>query len=225
MANNVKSDLQKFADKDRAIHSLRFFKTGKGQYGEGDQFLGLTVPQVRSVVKIYSNLPLSDVKNLLMSPIHEHRLAALLILVTKKLDEDIYNLYLKHTEYINNWDLVDLSAPNIVGKYLVDKDRSILYKLTKSKLLWDRRIAVLATFIFIKEKDYTDSLRIARVLLSDKEDLMYKAVGWMLREIGKKDVKVLEKFLDENIHQMPRTVLRYAIEKFPEEKRQRYLKK
>lgn len=223
MLNNIKSDLNKFADKERATHSLRFFKTGPGEYGEGDQFLGLTVPQIRSVVKTYTNLPLPDILNLLMSPYHEHRLTAVLILTKKKLTTDIYELYLKNTKYINNWDLIDLSAPHIVGKYLVDKDRAVLYQLAKSKLLWNRRIAVLATFAFIKNKDYTDSLRIARILLSDKENLMHKAVGWMLREIGKRDVKILEKFLDENIAQMPRTMLRYAIEKFPETQRREYL--
>ncbi len=225
MLSKLKADLDKFADKDRAIHSLRFFKTGSGEYGEGDKFLGLTVPQVRSIVKIYSDLPLPDVQNLLMSPYHEHRLTAVLILTKKKLDKAVYDLYLKNTKYINNWDLVDLSAPNIVGKYLIDKDRLVLYKLAKSKLLWNRRIAVLATFAFIKNKDFSNSLKIAKILLGDKEDLMHKAVGWMLREIGKRDVKVLEKFLDENIHQMPRTMLRYAIEKFPEKQRRSYLEK
>ncbi|MBI3887908.1 DNA alkylation repair protein [Candidatus Microgenomates bacterium] len=225
MLLDLKASINKYANPIRAKHSLRFFKTGPGEYGQGDEFLGLNVPQQRSVVKKYKDLSLLDIQNLLDSKYHEYRLVGLLILVSKKLDKEIYDLYLKNTARINNWDLVDLTAPHIVGKYLLDKKRDILYRLVKSKLLWDRRIAVLATFTFIKNKDYTDSLQIAEMLLSDEEDLMHKAVGWMLREIGKRDVKVLECFLEKNISKMPRTCLRYAIEKFPEEKRQYYLKK
>jgi 3-methyladenine DNA glycosylase AlkD len=225
---SLKKDLQKFSDPKRAKLLLRFFKTGKGEYGEGDEFLGLTVPQVRRVVKKYENLSLFDIQELLHSPYHEHRLTAFLIMVgqfKETGDDRIYRMYMANTRWINNWDLVDLSAPHIVGGYLLNKPRKMLYRLAKSKLLWDRRIAILATFAFIRNGDLVDCLRIARVLLKDKEDLMHKAVGWMLREVGKKNIKVLEDFLEENVSKMPRTCLRYSIEKFPEAKRQYWLKK
>ncbi len=235
-------DLQKAANADKAKLLAGFFKTGPGQYGAGDQFLGVMVPQQRAIAKKYCALALSEIEKLIKNKFHEARLTGLLILVdqyetgnderkkTKALDpgirrDDIFNFYLAHTKQINNWDLVDLTAPKIVGGYLLNQPRRLLYKLIKSKNLWERRIAVLATFQFIKHNQFVDALKIAKLSLTDQHDLMHKAVGWMLREIGKRDVKVLAKFLDEHGKKMPRTMLRYAIERLPEEKRQHYLKK
>ncbi len=227
---DIEKALRKLANPQKAKILGRFFKTGKDEYGEGDIFLGITVPQQRQITKQFSDLTLPEITTLLKSKIHEYRLTALLILVSqfKKADEaekkQIYDLYLKNTRNINNWDLVDLTAPTIVGKYLINKDQSILYRMAKSNLLWDRRIAVLATFEFIKNNRYSESLRLAKMLIDDKHDLIHKAVGWMLREIGKRDLKTEEKFLGENYQKMPRTMLRYAIEKFPPEKRKYYLR-
>jgi len=229
MLNQIKKDLLQLGNPEKAIKLSGFFKTGKGQYGEGDVFLGIPVPEQRKVAKRYLDLSLDDLQELLRSEIHEYRLTALLILVSKygKADssgkDEIFVFYLKNTEYVNNWDLVDLSAPKIVGDYLVNKDRSILFKLVKSSNLWERRIAVLATFMFIRNDDFEDALRISKLLLCDEHDLIHKAVGWMLREIGKRDQEVEEGFLSEYFKQMPRTMLRYAIEKFDEDKRNFYL--
>ncbi|MGD8544715.1 MAG: DNA alkylation repair protein [Candidatus Bathyarchaeota archaeon] len=231
MLHKIKNELLKLGNPEKARQLSRFFKTGKGQYGEGDIFLGIPVPEQRKVAKKYLNLTLNDLQKLLSSEIHEHRLTALLILVTKyeKADnsgkDEIYRLYLKNTENINNWDLVDLSAPKIVGDYLVNKDTSILYKLAKSTNLWERRIAILSTAKFISNNDFKDALGISELLLQDKHDLVHKAVGWMLREIGKRDQETEERFLKKYHTQMPRTMLRYAIEKFNEEKRKHYLSK
>lgn len=226
----IKTELKSLANKKQAQILQRFFKTGKGEYGEGDVFLGVTVPQQRIIVKKYWEMDLKEVEGLLKTKIHEYRLTALLILVAKynradeKLQTKIFNLYLKNTKYINNWDLVDLSAPNIIGHYLLDKDRSILYKLAISKDLWERRISILATYFFIKLGKYQDTLKIAEILLKDQHDLIHKAVGWMLREVGKRiDQKIEEKFLKKYYQVMPRTMLRYAIEKFSEKKRRFYL--
>jgi 3-methyladenine DNA glycosylase AlkD len=214
----------------RARISRRFFKTGPGEYGAGDRFIGLTVPQVRSFAKTYRNLPLSETYQLLRSPIHEERLLALIILVEKYQRAEIagrrriYELYLRSTRYINNWDLVDCSAEHIVGTYLRERSRSPLLKLARSENLWERRIAIMATFHFIKRGEFAPTLRLARLLLRDREDLIHKAVGWMLREVGKRDLPAEEKFLKQHYRQMPRTMLRYAIERFPESKRQRYLR-
>jgi len=214
----------------RAQHALRFFRTGPGEYGEGDKFLGITVPHIRKISKQCTALKDQDVLQLLQSPYHEERLLALLIFVSqyKKADlgrrTTIYNHYLKHKKYVNGWDLVDLSAPNIVGNHLLDRDRSVLYKLAKSKQLWDRRIAIMATFTFIKQHQFDDTLAIARLLLQDEQDLIHKAAGWMLREIGNRNLAVEEAFLHQHYRQMPRTMLRYAIEKFAETRRQQYLK-
>ena len=208
----------------------RFFKTGPGQYGEGDRFIGVTVPTTRKVAKEFKNLPLAEVKCLLHSDIHEERLLALVILVGRfeKGDEAarkrIYDLYLANTKHINNWDLVDLSAPRIVGAYLETRSRKPLDCLAKSASLWERRISILATGWFIHYGEFADTLRIAEKLLHDKEDLIHKAVGWMLREVGKRDVALLEEFLGRHCRVMPRTMLRYAIERFPEEKRRKYMK-
>jgi len=227
----LKKDLNKLADRKQAAILSRFFKTGPGAYGEGDVFLGIKVPEQRKAAGKYADLSLADTQKLLKSKIHEHRLVALLILVKKfkkggeKLRAEIFKAYLKNTRYINNWDLVDLSAPNIVGRHLLDKSRQILYKLVRSKSLWGRRIAVLATFSFIRENDFRDSLRLSEILLKDEHDLIHKATGWMLREIGKRDQAVLERFLRKYYQDMPRTMLRYAIEKFDEKKRKFYLGK
>lgn len=226
-----KREYKELADPEQAKILSGFFKTGKGQYGEGDVFLGIKVPVQRAAIKKYFDLPLVGIQELLDSPIHEHRLSALFILVRRfekgdeKIKTAIYNMYIKNAARgrINNWDLVDLSAPNIVGQYLLNKDRSIVYKLVASEKLWERRIGVLATFSFIRQKDFKDILKIAASLLSDKHDLMHKAVGWMLREMGKRDEKVLESFLDKYATKMPRTMLRYAIEKLSERNRKRYM--
>ena len=227
MINHLRTDLIKLADPVRAKHSLRFFRTGPGEYGEGDKFLGLTVPECRSLVRKYKDLSLSDTTELLHSQYHEERLIALLILVHNypKNPQKIYDLYLKSTKYINNWDLVDLSSSNIVGKYLLDKPIDILFKLAKSKSLWERRIAILATFAFIYQGNPKPTLQISETLLHDKEDLIHKAVGWMLREVGKRcGQKTLIYFLDKHYRSMPRTALRYSIERFPEPLRVKYLK-
>ncbi len=232
MLNKIKQELKDLANSKQAQVLQRFFKTGKGEYGEGDIFIGVKVPQQREIVKRYLDIDLKEVEVLLKINIHEYRLTALLILVAKynradeKLKTKIYELYLKNTKHINNWDLVDLTAPNIVGDYLLDKPRNILYKLAKSKNLWEKRIAMLSCYAFIKNKETKDALKIAEILLKDKHDLIHKAVGWMLREIGKRvDQNIEEKFLKKFYRIMPRTMLRYAIEKFPEKKRQHYLKK
>ena len=228
-ARNIQKRLRSFASKEKASLLMGFFKTGPGQYGEGDLFLGVMVPQTRLVVKEFRDAPLAEVAKLLRSSWHEDRLCALLLLVNRfergdeVLRARVFSLYLKNTKYINNWDLVDLSAPKIVGPHLDGGDRSLLYRLVRSKSLWERRIAILATFAYIRSSDFRDALALAEQLLSDEHDLMHKAVGWMLREVGKKDVAVLEGFLRKHHRAMPRTTLRYAIERFPEAKRKRYL--
>lgn len=229
--NLLKKDLTKLQNNQKAKILTRFFKTGKGEYGEGDLFLGLTVPQQRQVAKNYSHLILNELQKLLSSKIHEFRLTALFILTTRykmAIDDEkkkIFNFYLANTQNINNWDLIDSSAPSIVGDFLLEKDRSVLYQLAKSENLWEKRIAVLSTYAFIKKGQFNDTLKISKVLLNDTHDLIHKAVGWMLREIGKKNQDVEEKFLRKHYQKMPRTMLRYAIEKFPEEKRKFYLGK
>jgi len=233
MLNQLKKDLQKLANPEKAKLLSRFFKTEKGQYGEGDIFLGITVPDQRKVSKEYPKLRLNEIHELLSSKIHEHRLTSLFVLISKfekgnnKLKKEIFDFYLQNTKNINNWDLVDLSAPKISGAYMLDnpKEKKILYKLAKSNHLWEKRIAVLSTFAFIKNNDFDDAIKIAEMLLKDKHDLIYKAVGWMLREIGKKDQETEEKFLKKHCKEMPRTMLRYAIEKFQKNKKEFYMKK
>lgn len=228
--DEIRTELNELASPEKAEILQRFFKTGPGQYGEGDVFLGVKVPELRKLVKKHGGLPMADVRRLLKSKIHEERLLALLILVaayragTEATQKRIYELYLKNTRWINNWDLVDLSAEHIVGAYLADKSRKPLDELARSEMLWERRIAVLATFHYIKQGEFTPTLKIAKVLLRDREDLIHKAVGWMLREVGKRDLGTEEAFLKKHYQEMPRTMLRYAIERFPETKRQRYLK-
>ena len=229
MLEKIKKELLQVSDSDHARILSRFFKTGKGQYGEGDIFLGIPVPEQRKVAKKYFLLSLDDVQELLNSKIHEYRFTALVILISKyrkaeeSLKEEIFNFILKNTQNINNWDLVDLSAPRIIGDYLLNKERSILYKLAKSKSVWERRISILSTFTFIDNNDFKDTLNISELLLNDEHDLIHKAVGWALREIGKRDQNVEEQFLAKYYTHMPRTMLRYAIEKFAEKKRKKYL--
>ncbi len=222
----LKKEIRSVANPEKAKILKNFFKTGKGEYGEGDLFLGITVPQSRKIAIKHSSLPLSQIEKLLKSPIHEERLIALLILVNNYNEnkEEIFNFYINNIKKINNWDLVDLTADKILGAHLIDKDKSILYKLSRSQNLWERRISIIATFHFIKNNQFEETLKIAELLLKDKHDLIHKAVGWMLREIGKRDLKIEEQFLKQHHKEMPRTMLRYAIEKFPEEKRQDYLK-
>lgn len=227
---DIEKDLLRLKKPNKAKILGRFFKTGKGEYGEGDVFLGLSVPQQRQVAKKYSDLTFKELQELLSSKIHEHRLTALFILMMKYKKstdgekKDIFDFYLGNTKNINNWDLIDLSAPSIVGDYLLENDRSVLYKLAMSKNLWEKRIAMLSTYAFIRRGQFTDTLKISEILLNDTHDLIHKAVGWMLREVGKKDQKTEEKFLQKHYRQMPRTMLRYAIEKLPEEKRKYYLR-
>lgn len=231
--NSIHAALVKAARKDKAALLQRFFKTGKGEYGEGDVFLGVMVPDTRKVARTFLDSPLSTIENALKSPIHEERLAALLILVEKyqkakkkndaNAQKEIVDFYLKNKKFVNNWDLVDLTAHKIVGDYLLEKDRKMLYELAQSHHLWDRRIAVISTFAFIPKMQFHDSFNLCEHLLNDKHDLMHKACGWMLREIGKRDEKALEGFLKKHANKMPRTMLRYAIEKFPEKKRKEYL--
>ena len=225
---SLRKELERLTDNKKASFLQRFFKTGKGEYGEGDIFVGLTVPQSRILAVKYKDLSFLEILELLKSKIHEERLIALLILVhrfKKNPDEQkkIYNFYLQNTKYINNWDLVDLSSHKIIGEYLLDKPKDILFELERSENLWERRIAMISTFSFIRDRKFDTSLKIAEFLVKDKEDLIQKALGWMLREIGKKDLETEETFLKKYYKQMRRTALRYAIEKFPEEKRLSYL--
>lgn len=230
---DVISELQKWANPQKAQHSMRFFKTGPGQYGEGDRFIGVTVPEQRAVAKKFKDLDLMDLQKLLRSDIHELRLTALIILVDQykkadtSLQKRIYAFYLKNTKYINNWDLVDSSAPGIVGAYVYEYPDAlpVLYTFVQSRLLWERRIAMLATFAFIKAGELDIVFEIAELLRNDTEDLMHKAVGWMLREAGKRDENRLKSFLDTHAAYMPRTMLRYAIERFDPAQRAKYLKK
>jgi 3-methyladenine DNA glycosylase AlkD len=241
---SLRAELKKLADPVRGKFLQRFFKTGKGEYAEGDVFIGINVPQLREVAKKYSSLDIKQLEELIKSKIHEERMVALFILINKYKTTNhkkiCFHFYIKNMRNINNWDLVDLSAPNIVGEHLFNNDQirikladknflaspeQILKNLAKSENLWERRIAVLATFWFIKNKQFNESLQIAQMLLTDKHDLIHKAVGWMLREIGKRDLPTEIKFLDKHYRKMPRTMLRYAIEKFPEKQRAVYLKK
>jgi 3-methyladenine DNA glycosylase AlkD len=229
-ASQIRAALKRHADPRQASILPRFFKTGPGEYGEGDTFIGVKVPQVRSVARAFRSAPLNTAIELLKSPIHEERLLALLLLVEQydKGDEEqrstIFNVYIRQTKFINNWDLVDLSAPQIVGRHLEARDRSVLVRLSKSKSLWERRIGIMATFWFIKKGDFADAIMISEILRKDSNDLIHKAVGWMLRETGKRNITAEEEFLKKYYKDMPRTMLRYAIERFPEEKRQAYLK-
>jgi len=225
----IRARVRQFADPQRGKFLLGFFRTGRGEYAEGDLFLGIRVPDVRRIAGEFRSLSVADIRALLASKWHEERLLALVILVhqfVKASDSErkaIYTLYLASTDRINNWDLVDVTASQIVGGYLVDRDRRPLYRLAKSKRLWERRIAVIATQHFIRRGELDDTFAIARLLINDDHDLIHKATGWMLREAGKRDRARLERFLDEFAPRMPRTMLRYAIERFPNDLRHRYM--
>jgi len=223
---DLKKELAVAADPERARNLAWFFKTGKGEYGYGDRFIGLTVPTLRRISYRYIHLPLTDVARLLASPIHEHRAAALEILVAqyeREKSKAIFDFYLKHSKFVNNWDLVDGSAPYIAGRHLLTRPRKVLYRLAKSKSLWERRIAIVSTFAFIKAGEIEDTFAIAKILLKDDHDLIHKAVGWALRETGKQSTSALLEFLQQNYSALPRTTLRYAIERFPAQQRKRML--
>lgn len=230
--SNLQKELRSFSNKGKAKILSGFFKTGKGEYGENDKFLGVVVPQARKIVRKYRDLFWNEIKVLIKSKYHEERLIALLILIEQYNRSDqlnkrkIFKFYLDNTKYINNWDLVDLSAPHIIGGYLSDKDKDQLYQLAKSDNIWERRIAIISTFHFIRNKMAEETLKIAKILLYDNHDLIHKAVGWMLREVGKRISREKEEeFLKKYAPEMPRTMLRYAIEHFPESIRQQYLKR
>ncbi len=231
VVREIEKELESFSTHEKKEFLPYFFKTGKGQYGEGDEFLGVVVPDTRKVAKKYKAISFEDVVELLKNKYHECRLCALLVLIEKfkKADETekekIFDFYLSNTRYINNWDLVDLSCKDIVGNYLLNKPRNILYKLANSNLMWDQRIAVVSTYSFIRLNDFEDILKLSEILLHHKHDLMHKAIGWMLREVGKRDKEVLCEFLDKYHKVMPRTMLRYSIEKFSVEERTHYMKK
>ena len=227
----LRSTLKKTANAEYAKTAARFFKTGKGEYGEGDIFIGIRVPALRAIAKEFTGLPLAEIEKLSLSKIHEERMIALLLLVQRYkrskhspgIRQEIFDWYMSRTEGINNWDLVDLSAPEIPGDWLLDKDRSVLIRFAKSGDLWKRRIAIVSTHAFIKKHDFTMTFSIADILLNDDHDLIHKAVGWMLREAGKRDQAAEEEFLRAKYAAMPRTMLRYAIERFPEAERKKYL--
>ncbi|MBD3278991.1 MAG: DNA alkylation repair protein [Candidatus Aegiribacteria sp.] len=227
---SVKAELRKLAEPDRAEKHQSFFKTGKGQYGEGDRFLGVRMPHIRKLVRRFRDISMKEQLDLLHSPWHEERMFALVSMVEafKRGDdsvrEGIYELYMKNADFVNNWDLVDVTAPHIPGAWLYKKQRDPLYEFAVQDHLWKRRISIIATQHFIRRDDFGDTLKISAILLGDEHDLIHKAVGWMLREVGKRDMETEEKFLRKHCRKMPRTMLRYAIEKFPEELRQLYLK-
>jgi len=230
MNENIQTELKWLGNKEYAARLRKYFKTGKGEYGEGDRFLGIQVPALRKIAKKYRKISIGEASELVKSQFHEERLFSLLVLVDlfkRANDKDkkkIYTVYLSNTKFINNWDLVDASAGHIVGAYLLTRDKKPIYVLARSKNIWERRISIMSTSYFIKYNRFVDTLNIAEMLLGDEEDLIHKAVGWMLREIGKRDFELEERFLGKYYKSMPRTMLRYAIEKFPEEKRKSYLK-
>jgi 3-methyladenine DNA glycosylase AlkD len=239
--NSLLAEFEKKANPSKAMLLSGFFKTGKGEYGEGDIFLGLTVPEQRVLAKKYVHLSFDEIQCLVSSKIHEHRLTGLIILTyqyenirksktdrkeKKKRKKEIFDFYLANAKNINNWDLVDVTCPRIVGDFLLDKnekERKILYRLANSKNLWEKRIAIISTAMFIRENKFEDTLRISEILMQDKHDLIHKAVGWMLREVGKKNEKVEKQFLDKHAKHMPRTMLRYALEKFSENDKKYYM--
>lgn len=231
-ATSIKEQLQQLGNQEKADHSAYFFKTGKGEYGEGDHFIGCTVPETRNVAKRNRFTPFTELEKLLADEMHECRLCALIILVEqfKRADEltrkEIVDFYLSQTARVNNWDLVDLSSYHIVGEWLKEKeDRTLIYRLATSRLLWDQRIAVVSTVAFIRNNDFDDTLRLSEMFLTHKHDLMHKACGWMLREVGKRDETTLTGFLDIHHTEMPRTMLRYAIERLSAEQKKKYMQR
>lgn len=233
MNQKVVEELGSYIELQKLTDLARFFKTAKGEYGEGDKFLGIRVPNIRKVVKNHRLLSLDEIKEFLYSPYHEHRMFAVLVLTcqyeSKRLQipqtkEDIFNFYIEHRKQINNWDLIDVTCPYIIGNYLYDKDRTLLYDFAKSDELWEKRIAIISTFAFIKMNQFEDTLSIADILLNDKHDLIHKGVGWAIRNVGNKDQSVMLKYLKPRYKNIPRTMLRYAIEKLDEDTRQKFLK-
>ena len=229
--NKIEKELRALANPVKALDLARFFKTGQNQYGAGDVFLGIMVPQQRAVAKNNMDATLAEIQTLLNSKIHEFRLTALLVLILQYAGADYrprrnyVDFYLKNTNNINNWDLVDLSAPKILGDYLLSRNRKLLLKLAHSGNLWERRIAIISTLAFIRQNQFGDTIKIATILLNDSHDLIHKAVGWMLREVGKRNLETELEFLEEYSARLPRTMLRYAIEKFSESKRKKFLNK
>lgn len=227
--DHLRETLRTKGNPEKARIQQTFFKTGKGEYAEGDIFLGITVPELRKLSKQFRMLSIPEISILIESPYHEERLLALLILILQyqqqKMDSSLYAFYLEKMQYINNWDLVDVSAPHIPGHYLFHKDKTILHQWAQDPSLWVRRISVISTFYFIRQGRFEETLILCETLLNDSQDLLHKACGWMLREIGKRDIQVLENFLMQHAKRMPRTMLRYAIEKLTETDRQRYLVK
>lgn len=228
MIEELRKDLQKLSNKKRASDMQKFFKTGEGEYAYGDVFIGLTVPQSRKVAEKYKDISFEDLYKLIRSEIHEERFIALLVLVNnfradEMLQRRIYEFFMKNIKFVNNWDLVDLSADKIVGGYLIDKPKHVLYKLASSKNMWERRIAMIATYNFIKNEMFDDAIGIAEKLIEDDNDLIQKAVGWMLREVGKRNKSIEEAFLKKHHKEMGRTALRYSLEKFPEDSRKEYM--
>jgi 3-methyladenine DNA glycosylase AlkD len=229
MYEAIKKELRRLSNREHAASLQRYFKTGKGEYGEGDRFLGIKIPVLRKLAKEYQGISIREISELIKSRFHEERMLSLLLLVdifrraSEKDKKTIYAFYFSHTKYINNWDLVDVSAGKIVGAYLLDRDKKQLYLWAESKNLWKRRISIISTSYFISHHKFADTLNIAEMLLGDEEDLIHKAVGWMLREVGQRDLELEEEFLRKHCRRMPRTMLRYAIEKFPERKRKSYL--
>ncbi len=234
-SSDVKKALRKVADKKKAIILARFFKTGKDDYGEGDVFIGVVVPRQRKIAAKFAELPLKEIKKLLKSKIHEERLTGLIILVNqykaslkadklKSLQDEIFRFYVKNISSVNNWDLVDLSCRDIIGEHLILWSRKILYQFAKSRNMWKRRIAIVSTWAFIRRNDFKDTLWLAEIFFNDKHDLIHKAAGWMLREVGKKNECILRQFLDKNASKMPRVMLRYSIERLPEDIRGKYLR-
>jgi 3-methyladenine DNA glycosylase AlkD len=228
MLDKLRKELNKLSSKNRASAMQKFFKTGEGEYGYGDVFIGVTVPDCRKIAHKYADLDFEDLYKLLRSEIHEERLVALLIMVHSFQQEEllqrrVYEFYMKNIKFVNNWDLVDLSADKILGGYLIDKPKDVLYKMARSNKLWEKRIAIVSTFYFIKNNKFDDTLAIAEILLPDENDLIQKAVGWMLREVGKRNKKLEVDFLNKHYKNMGRTSLRYSIEKFPEKSKQAYM--
>ena len=230
-AEQARAELRRHASPEKARVAQRYFKTGPGEYAEGDIFLGMTAAVFRSVARLFRGMPLEEIDKLIGSEVHEERSLALYLLVESYAAADetgkarLVDFYLDHLRFVNNWDLVDGSAPHLLGVHLFRRGKQVLHRLARSPRLWDRRVAVLSTLHFIRQGSYEDTLKMAGMLLGDREDLMHKAVGWMLREVGKRDKKALETFLEKHAAAMPRTMLRYAIERMPEQKRQTYLKK